>query len=193
MVEARTIMLLAAIAAARLSRGTICGSRLDKAGGEGTGATVGHQHAIEGLDRPVDQRQPQQYRGAGRLHAPAQAEDPLAVEAVDQVAGRQQQEQHRQKLRQADIGQAHRVAGQVIDLPGHHHREDLHGEHGQHTGGEERQETGLAIDGKFGGHGASPKAEKKTGQSTGSKAVRANNSRAHAYTQISFRELKTNQ
>jgi len=32
MVEPRTIMLLAAIAAASFSRGTICGSRLDSAG-----------------------------------------------------------------------------------------------------------------------------------------------------------------
>jgi hypothetical protein len=164
MVEARTIMLLAAMAAASRSRGTICGQQAgQRRAGEGAGAAVGHQHRVEADQRPVDQRQPQQRRGADRLHAPAQTEDPLAVVAVDQVAGRQQQEQHGNELGQADIGQAHRVAGQIVDLPGHHHREDLHGEHGQHAGGEERQEAGLAVYGRFGGHGTSPEAEKRNG------------------------------
>ncbi|MNJ58226.1 hypothetical protein D3C77_538490 [compost metagenome] len=93
------------------------------------------------------QRQPEQRRGAGGFEQPAQRQDQLTVVAVDQVTRRQQQEQHWHELRQADIGQRQRIAGDVVDLPGNDHCLDLHGEHRQQTSGEKGGETGKTVDG----------------------------------------------
>ena len=48
-------------------------------------AAVEHQHRVVAAHRRLAQRQPQQRRSAQRLDQPAEQEDALAIEAVDQV------------------------------------------------------------------------------------------------------------
>ena len=115
--------------------------------GEGPRAAIKHQHAIVVDHRLAPHRQPQQRSGTRGFEQPAQRQDQLAVIAVDQITGRQQQEQHRHELRQADIGQRQRIAGDVVDLPGNDYRLDLHGKHGQQASGEKGGETGKTVDG----------------------------------------------
>ena len=124
---------------------------------ERAGAAIQHQHGINARHAAAAvARQPPEQCAAHAAHRPGQRQDALAVKAVDQVARRQQQGQHGQKLRQAHIGQRQRLPGQVVHLPGHHHGLHLGGDHGHHAGDQEGNKAGMAVDvGRFGGRGNS--------------------------------------
>ncbi len=54
--------------------------------------------------------------------------DQPAIEGIGRKAGDQHEKQRRQELRQSDQAEIERIAGDVIDLPAHRHRHDLHRE-----------------------------------------------------------------
>jgi hypothetical protein len=77
------------------------------------------------------QGQQQEKRAAHRLYASRQVVDPALVEAIGDVAGRQNQQEHGRKLAQADKPQRQRRTLHVIDLPADGDGLDLDGQGGK--------------------------------------------------------------
>ena len=75
----------------------------------------------------VGQREQQQSERAERLQRQAPCHDEAAVEAVGGKPRHQHQQQGRQELRQANVAEIQRIARDVINLPAHRDRHDLHG------------------------------------------------------------------
>jgi hypothetical protein len=60
------------------------------------------------------------------------------------VAGRQDQRNERNELRQPDQAEIERIAGDVVHLPAHRDDLDLRGKRGEKARGDEAQDVGMA-------------------------------------------------
>ena len=98
---------------------------------EGARRAKSHQDHKNGPHVPeVGKRENQQAKCAGNFNKQAQGYDQPAIELVGNEPRDQHEQQRRQKLRQAHKAKIKRIAGEIINLPAHRHRHDLHGKTG---------------------------------------------------------------